>query len=156
MFRITIVAVGKMYEPSMKEAQELFLTRLSPYAKISIEEVATEVLGSTVSGEEVLRREGERLLKRIPDGATVVLLEKEGAQRDSVAFAKFVEELAGNGAHVVFVIGGSLGVSADVRARASQKISFSKMTFTHEMARVFLLEQLYRSAMILRGKPYHK
>ncbi|MBP5291294.1 MAG: 23S rRNA (pseudouridine(1915)-N(3))-methyltransferase RlmH, partial [Lachnospiraceae bacterium] len=101
--------------------------------------------------------EGQRLLSRIPDGAYVIALAIEGESMSSVQLARRLESLTSSGeSHIVFVIGGSLGLSPEVMGRSDMQLSFSKMTFPHQLMRVILLEQIYRSFRIIRGEPYHK
>ena len=107
--------------------------------------------------EQVREKEGERLLKQMKDDAYTVTLEIRGEMPDSVQLAEKIEQLGVRGvSHIQFVIGGSLGLSRAVMARADYRLSFSKMTFPHQLMRVILLEQIYRSFRITRGEPYHK
>src|SRR5688572_29832634 len=155
MFKLTILAVGGLKEPHWKQAQDEYLRRLSPFAKVEVIEVASEPFGGSVTAEQSMRMEGERLLKRLPADATVAALDRVGKVTSSSDFARWLQDEVGTGTHVVFVIGGAAGLDADVLTRAQKKVSLSAMTFTHEMARVFLLEQVYRAMMILAGKAYH-
>jgi 23S rRNA (pseudouridine1915-N3)-methyltransferase len=155
MFKLTIVAVGALKERHWKDAQDEYLRRLSPFAKTAVVEVAAEPFGGSVTAEQSMRAEGERLLKRLPADAFVVVLDRVGKSVSSPDFARLIQEEGGSGTHIVLVIGGAAGLDAAVLARAQKKISLSSMTFTHEMARVFLLEQAYRAMTILAGKAYH-
>ena len=155
MFKFTILAVGPLKERHWKEAQEEYLRRLSPFAKAEVTEVAPESFGGSVTAEQSMRAEGERLLKRLTDDAFVVAMDRAGKQLSSPDFARLIKDEGEGGRHVVFVVGGAAGLDAAVLARAQRKISMSAMTFTHEMARVFLLEQAYRAMTILAGKAYH-
>ncbi len=157
---ITIVAVGKLKERFWKEACAEYLKRLQPYARIAVQEVA-DVDPGRAGGEVAARdREGEAVLAalgRVGQRAHVVLLDIGGTQRSSVELAQRIDKLALEGASdVAFVIGGSCGVSDAVRRRADETLSFGRITLPHNLARVVLLEQLYRAMKISRGEPYHK
>ena len=158
--KITILAVGKVKEPYLREGIQEFSKRLSKYVQLEILEVEDEKTKEHASPREdeiVKDREGERLLKKIPDRAYVIGLAIDGKKYDSVGFARYLEDLGVKGeSHLVFVIGGSLGLSEKVLQRADQKVSFSDMTFPHQMMRLILLEQIYRSFKILHNEKYHK
>lgn len=158
--KITIIAVGKIKERFYREAVAEYKKRLSRYARLSIVEVADEPCPEQASEAEmrsVKRREGERILKKLPDQAHAICLAIEGKSMDSVALSKHLSSLALSGEpHVAFLIGGSLGLDDAVRARCRSSLSFSAMTFPHQLMRVILLEQVYRSFRIMRGEPYHK
>jgi len=153
---IRIICVGRMKESFWREAQDEYTKRLQPYVRLSVIEVAAEKLDGSVSDEEAMRREGERILKQVPDGALVVALDKSGKQFASEKFSALLDDLAGDGTPMALVIGGAAGLHSDVLERADRKLSLSEMTLPHELARVFLLEQIYRAIMIARGKPYHR
>ena len=158
--RITIVTVGKIKEKYLKDAIDEYSKRLSKYCKLDIIEVADEKTpdnASEVVEENIRQKEGERLLKQIKPDAYVVTLEIKGQMLDSVAFAEKIEQLGVQGkSHITFVIGGSLGLSTEVMKRSDYAISFSKMTFPHQLMRVILLEQVYRGYRIIMKEPYHK
>lgn len=158
--KITILAVGKCKEKYWRDALAEYEKRLGRYHKMTVEEVADEKTPENASPAENLQikeKEGERLLSKIPDGAYVIALAIEGELLSSEEFAARLEKLAVTGTyHVVFVIGGSLGLSQAVLARADRKISFGRMTYPHQLMRVILAEQIYRAARIARGEPYHK
>lgn len=158
--RITILCVGKMKEKFMRDAVNEYTKRLSRYIKLDVAEVADEKTPDHASSkeEELIReKEGERLLRHIKGDDHVVALAISGTQYDSVAFARRLDGFGLCGkSRVVFVIGGSLGLSEQVLARADEELSFSKMTFPHQLMRVILLEQIYRGYRIIRGEPYHK
>ncbi len=158
--RITIVCVGKLKEKYWKDAIAEYSKRLSRYHKLDIIELADEKTPETMSKaqeQEVKKKEGERILKSIKEDAFVVVLAIEGKSLNSEQLADFMEKKAVSGvSHMVFVIGGSLGLSKDVMQCADDALSFSKMTFPHQMMRVILLEQIYRAERINRGEPYHK
>ena len=155
--KFTVVAVGKLKERFWADACAEYLKRLQPYAKTSVVEVA-DVDPARVGGEPAaVEREGAAICKAIPDRSHVVVLAIDGVKRSSEQIAARIEELGLSGASdIAFVIGGSCGVSADVRARADETLSFGPITLPHNLARVVLLEQLYRACKISRGEPYHK
>ena len=157
---ITIVCIGKLKERYWSEAVLEYSKRLSRYCSLEIDELKEEKLpdnASKAEEEQVVVAEGKRLLKRIPDTAYVVTLEIKGKELTSEALAGKIGDLGLEGkSDLVFVIGGSLGLSAEVSERSDFKLSFSKMTFPHQMMRVILLEQVYRGFKILKGEAYHK
>ena len=155
--RFTIVAAGKLKERFWTDACNEYLKRLQPYAKTTVVEVA-DIDPSRVGGErEAVQREGAALLKAIPARAHVILLAIDGKERSSEQVSAHLDELGLRGkSDIVFIIGGSCGVSADVRARADETLSFGRITLPHNIARVVLLEQLYRACKISHGEPYHK
>lgn len=158
--RFTVVAVGKLKERFWKEACDEYVKRLQPYGKTAVREVA-DVDPARAGGVDAARsREGEAILAALdalPAQTRVVLLAIEGTQRGSVDFSRRLDALAlGGVSDVAFVIGGSDGVSDAVRARAHETLSFGPITLPHNLARVVLLEQLYRAQRISRGEPYHK
>lgn len=158
--KITIVCVGKIKEKFYRDALDEYLKRLSRYCKTEIIEVADEKTpdkASPVEEEQIKKKEAERILSKIKEDAYVITLEILGDKLDSVAFSKMIDKvgLAGK-SHIQFVIGGSLGLHSDVSKRADRKISFSDMTFPHQLMRVILCEQIYRGYRIISGEPYHK
>ena len=158
--KITVLTVGKIKEKFYRDAIDEYAKRLSKYASVSIVEVSDEKTKENLSDTElfqILNTEGNKLLSKIPDNAYVIALDILGKKLDSVGFSKFMEERMNTGdSHLVFVIGGSLGLSDEVKKRANYKISFSDMTFPHQLMRVILLEQVYRGFRIMRNEPYHK
>ncbi len=158
--KITILCVGKLKEKFMRDAVNEYTKRLSRYVKLEVAEVADEKTPDHASEREeglIREKEGERLLRHIKGEDHVVALAISGVQCDSVAFSRKLDGygMSGKG-HVIFVIGGSLGLSEQVLERADEELSFSKMTFPHQLMRVILLEQIYRGYRISRGEPYHK
>ena len=158
--KIRILCVGKIKEKFMREALGEYSKRLSRYIKLEITEVVDEKTPDSASEKEenqIRDKEAERLLKQIRQEDYVIALAIDGKMYDSVAFSKKLDRLGvlGRGS-VVFVIGGSLGLGEQVLERADESISFSKMTFPHQLMRVILLEQIYRGYRILRNEPYHK
>ncbi|WP_165042988.1 MULTISPECIES: 23S rRNA (pseudouridine(1915)-N(3))-methyltransferase RlmH [unclassified Adlercreutzia] len=158
--RFTIVAVGKLKERFWKEACDEYVKRLQPYGKTVVREVADVDPARAGGVDDARNREGEAILATLgalPAQTRVVLLAIEGTQRGSVDFSRRLDALAlGGTSDVAFVIGGSDGVSDAVRARAHETLSFGPITLPHNLARVVLLEQLYRAQRISRGEPYHK
>ncbi len=157
---ISIVTVGKLKEKYLKQGIEEYTKRLSAYAKIDIIEIPDEKAPETLSEQEMLQvkgKEGERILAKIADDAHVIALAIEGKMKSSEELADTLDKLATYGkSKIVFVIGGSLGLSKDVMKRANDTLSFSKMTFPHQLMRLILVEQVYRAFRINRGEPYHK
>ena len=158
--KISILCVGKVKEKFYRDAIEEFTKRLSRYCKLEIVEVADEKTAEEASDTEirlVKDKEGDRLLKNIKDDGYVICLCIDGKQLDSEELADKIENLGIQGtSHIYFVIGGSLGLSKQVIKRADYKLSFSKMTFPHQLMRVILLEQIYRAYRIMNHEPYHK
>ncbi len=158
--KITILAVGKIKEKFYRQAVEEFEKRLSRYCKLEIIEVADERTPDHASETEELQikeKEGQRLLKYFRDDAWICALAIEGKMLDSVELSEKIESLGVSGtSHMIFVIGGSLGLTKQVLKRADFLLSFSRMTFPHQLMRVILLEQIYRSYRILSKQPYHK
>ncbi len=158
--KITVLAVGKVKEKYFTDAILEYSKRLSRYCKLEIVEVADEKTPDNASETEELQikeKEGDRLLKYIKEDAYVIALAIEGKQLDSIELSKKIEKLGIDGnSHIIFVIGGSLGLDNRVLKRADFKLSFSKMTFPHQMMRVILLEQVYRGYRIAKNEPYHK
>lgn len=158
--KITLVTVGRLREQYWRLAVEEYAKRLSKFAKVKIaetpDEKAPEVL-SVLEQEAVKKKEGQRILKAIPADAYVVALAIEGKEYSSEGFSDFLEKAMLSGKnHFAFLIGGSLGLSEEALRRADAKVSFSKLTFPHQMMRVVLLEQVYRAMKILYHEPYHK
>jgi len=157
MHHIIIRAIGKPHEAWHPQAIHKYVEALRPFAKVEIVELEEDGKGSARPNiEETRKREGERLLQSMPTQATVIALDERGVNDSSTRFAERLEQFADGGRPVVFLIGGSWGLSDEVRARAQHLLSFGKHTLPHLFARITLLEQLYRAETILRGKEYHK
>lgn len=158
--KVTIVCVGKLKEKYWREAIAEYSKRLSRYMKLEIIELADEKAPESMSlaqEAEVKEKEGLRILKNIREEAFAVALAVEGKMLSSEELADFMaKKEVGGVSHMVFIIGGSLGLSPAVMQRADFALSFSRMTFPHQMMRVVLLEQIYRAERIRRGEPYHK
>ncbi|MBQ3036295.1 MAG: 23S rRNA (pseudouridine(1915)-N(3))-methyltransferase RlmH [Lachnospiraceae bacterium] len=157
---ITLVTVGKIKEKFYRDAVDEFVKRLSRYCKIRIIEVADENTPNNAPEaieEQIKNKEGERILKNITDNMHVIALAIEGKELSSVKFAQKMERFGIEGtSDICFVIGGSLGLSKEVYNRADELLSFSPMTFPHQLMRVILLEQVYRCFRIIHNEPYHK
>lgn len=158
--KIKIVAVGKIKEPYLTEGINEYLKRLSAYSKIEIVEVNDSKVKDNPNDSDILKvknEEGERILSKIKATDYVINLDLNQKQFDSVEFAKFLEsKFVEGGSSITFVIGGSYGLSDVVKQRANYAITLSKMTFTHQMTRLILLEQIYRGFKILNNETYHK
>ena len=158
--KITLVTVGKIKEKFFEDAIKEYSKRLSRYCKLEILQVADEKTpeGASEAVElQIKEKEGQRILSLIRDDAYVIALAIEGKMLDSEELAERIEKLGVSGiSQIVFVIGGSLGLSAQVMKRADYALSFSRMTFPHQLMRVILLEQIYRSYRIMTNQPYHK
>lgn len=153
---IILLSVGKTSFPWIKEGVGEFENRLSKYIKFSAKELPDIKNNKTLSQERIKKEEGKILLTEIFPSDLVAILDERGKESKSRDFAEWIQKQLGSGRkRLVFVIGGPYGFSEAVYKRADFKISLSKMTFTHEMAKLFFIEQLYRSMTILRGEPYH-
>lgn len=157
---ITIITVGKLKEKYLKMGMDEFDKRLKAYAKMNLIEVADEKAPESLSEadmELVKKKEAERILAKIPQDAYVIALAIEGKMKTSEQLSADIESLMTYGrSKVVFVIGGSLGLHESIYKRADELLSFSKMTFPHQMMKLILLEQVYRAFRIMKGEPYHK
>lgn len=160
MQNITIICIGKLKEQYLRDAVAEYVKRMSNLCKLSIVELPAEKLSDNPSEKEIenaLRSEGRKILEKIPKGAFVYTMCIEGKQKTSEELSREIDELAVRGfGSVVFIIGGSFGLSEDVKAAGSFRLSMSKMTFPHQIARVMLLEQIYRAMQISAGTKYHK
>ena len=158
--KITILTVGKIKEKYLKDAIAEYVKRLSRYCKLEIVEVADEKTienASQVLETQIRDKEAERLMKYIREDAYVITLEIKGKQLTSEELSEKINQLGIQGkSHIIFVIGGSIGLGDEILKRSDYALSFSKMTFPHQLMRVILLEQIYRSYRIISGEPYHK
>lgn len=158
--KVTILAVGKVKEKYLRDGIAEYSKRLSRYCKLEIVEVADEKTPDRASVNvetQIKDMEGERLLRYIRDDDYCIALAIDGKMLDSVEFSRQIEMLGVRGiSHIVFVIGGSLGLSEGVLQRADDSLSFSRMTFPHQLMRMILLEQIYRGYRIINHEPYHK
>lgn len=157
---IYILSVGRLKEKYLVEAQKEYLKRLKPYARLEVIEVADEGYseGLSPAGEEqVKEKEAQRLERYLRPGTFVVALDREGKMLSSEEMAGYLADLGLRGkSEIAMLIGGSLGLAQSILKRADLKLSFSKLTFPHQLMRVILLEQIYRSFKIIKGEPYHK
>ena len=158
--KITIISVGKIKEKYFVDAINEYSKRLSKYCKLNFVEVKDEKTkenASSVEEDLIKEAEAKRVLDKVSDSSTVIALAIEGKEYDSVRLAKQIEDYRISGvSDITFIIGGSLGLHQSVLDRADLKLSFSKMTFPHQLMRVILLEQIYRSFRIINNEPYHK
>ncbi len=158
--RITVLCVGKVKEKYYTDAIAEYAKRLGRYCRLEFIEVADEKTpdGAPESvNRQIRRKEGQRLLEKTPDSAHVIALAIEGKQPDSLELSAKLARLANSGtSHIVFLIGGSLGLSKEVMERADEAMSFSRLTFPHQLMRVILSEQVYRAYRIMKNEPYHK
>lgn len=157
---ITLLTVGKIKENYFSDAIKEYVKRLGKYCKLTIVEVADEKTPDKASMSEetkIKEKEAERLIKYIREDSYVISLAIEGKKYDSVSFSEKLEALMVQGkSNLVFIIGGSLGLHDKIMVRSDETISFSDMTFPHQLIRIILLEQLYRGFRIMKGEPYHK
>ncbi len=160
MLTIDIICIGKLKEQYLRDAVAEYNKRLTAFCKVNIIELSEYTLPDNPSKSEIekgLVKEGEQILSKIKNDAAVYAMCIEGKQRSSVALSKELDELAVSGkSNITFIIGGSYGLSDEVKNRADVRLSMSEMTFPHQLARVMLLEQIYRAFQISTGGKYHK
>ena len=159
MVNIKVVAVGKIKESYLRDEINEYSKRLSRYAKISIIEVDDEKIKDNASIKEednVKKEEGKRLLKQIKDSDFVLLIDLHGQELDSISFSKKFEQIINSNSSIAVVIAGSLGFSQEVLDHADYRLCLSKMTFTHQVTRALILEQIYRAFKIINNETYHK
>ena len=157
--KITIVCAGKLKEKYLRDGIAEYEKRLHPYADLRTIEIIEERMKdrpSPAEKDEVLRREGERLSSQIPQGAYLIVLDVGGEEMSSEKFSAWIDHLMLMGeSHIAFLIGGPFGLSDELRQRADLRLSFSQFTLPHQLIRLFLMEQIYRSFKISRHEPYH-
>lgn len=158
---IKIIAVGKIKEKYLKDAIAEYEKRLQTYTKLEIIESKEEEVGEELSEKEIeiaKNKEGDEILKKISENSYIITLEINGKMLDSVGLSEKIDEVLSDGYYkdLVFIIGGSNGLSKSVIDRSDYALSFSKMTFPHQLMRVILIEQIYRSFRIINNHPYHK
>ncbi len=160
MKKVTLITVGKIKEKYLRDAIAEYTKRLSKYCKLEIVETADEKTPEQASEaveEQIRDKEAERILKYVKEDGYLITLEIKGKQLTSEEFAVKLQKLGVQGrSHIIFVIGGSIGLGRAVLERSDYALSFSKMTFPHQLMRVILLEQIYRSYRIMNREPYHK
>lgn len=155
MIEINVISVGTVKEKYLQEMIQDYKKRISKYAQIDLIELKDE--SNKINENVVKELEGDRILSSIKDGFYVVLLDLDGVMLDSVSLSKKIDEISTYySSKIAFVIGGSFGVSEAVKKRANFKLSFSKLTFPHQLIKGVLLEQIYRSFKILNNETYHK
>ena len=158
--KITLITVGKLKEGFFRDGCEEYIKRLQSYCKIEVVELPDEAAPTSPSQkqiEAIQNKEGEKIIAKLVPGAYVCAFDGRGKEYDSVAFSEFIDKgLTLGGAHMMFIIGGSFGLSEEVRSRCVSLISFGKMTFPHNLARLMALEQIYRAFKISKHEPYHK
>lgn len=153
--KITLICVGSIKENYLKDAVNEYKKRLTKYCELNIIELEDKAIGKDL--EKVKKQEGEEIIKKIPNNSYVIACDEHGLMLNSVDFANKIDEIYSYKTNnITFIIGGSLGISKEVLEKCDYKLSFSKMTFLHQFARVFLLEQIYRSFKILHNETYHK
>ena len=157
--KITIVCAGKIKEKYLTAGIAEFMKRLKPFAQVDIREIHEEKMPDSPSDaekEQVLAKEGEKLLKLVPEGSYLFVLDVFGQEKSSEELAAAIDKLGLSGrSNITFLIGGAFGLSREVRQAADELLSFSQMTFTHQMVRLLLVEQIYRAFKINRGEKYH-
>lgn len=153
--KITLLTVGKTDVRWVREGLELYVSRLSHYARFALKEIPELKNVSAFTKEQIKEKEGDLILSSLAPGDFVVLLDERGRKYRSVEFADFIRERLNRGADMVFVVGGAYGFPQKVYSRADSMMSLSDMTFSHQMVRTIFAEQLYRAFTIIRGEPYH-
>jgi 23S rRNA (pseudouridine1915-N3)-methyltransferase len=154
--KITFITVGKTQEAYLKEGIDKYVKRLKFYTKLTIIEIDELKNTKALNQEQQKAKEAELILKKILPSDHVILLDENGMEVSSTQFAAYIDKKAlGSIANLVFVVGGPYGFSASVYERANDKLSLSAMTFSHQMVRLFFVEQLYRAFTIIKGEPYH-
>lgn len=154
--KITLLTVGKTEDKYLREGIEVYLKRLKHYIPFKIIDIPELKNTKSLSREQQKSKEAELIFKNINSVDHVILLDENGREFTSKEFSNFLnKKMVGGQQHLVFVIGGPYGFSEELYARSNEKVSFSKMTFSHQMIRLFFAEQLYRAYTILKGEPYH-
>ena len=159
MLHINIICVGKIKETFFKDAIQEYSKRLSRFCSLSITEIADEKIPDKTNEKienDIKEKEGNNILSHIKKDSYVIALDLKGKEFDSIAFSKEISNLSISSSNITFIIGGSLGISNKVLSACNEKICFSKLTFPHQLIRIFLLEQLYRAFKISNNETYHK
>ncbi len=159
MINVTVIAVGKLKESYLRDGCAEYVKRLGAYSKINVVEIEEERICDSPSQTQincVINKEGERILKKIPKNSAVIPLCIEGKEYSSPEFSSLIQKISLENSSICFVIGGSFGLSEDVKKLGKVKLSFGKMTLPHQLARMVLLEQVYRAFSILNNSKYHK
>lgn len=155
MYRVTIIAIGTLKESYWREASAEYEKRLKPYARLTVKELKEESFKDSKDKARILARESEKILAAIPKDSTIIVLDVSAREMSSGDFSQTLQDLGSRGEHLCFVVGGPLGISDGVKAKAQLSLSLSRLTFTHQIARILLLEQLYRVCTIIHHKSYH-
>lgn len=153
--KITIIQISKTKDSYIEDGIKEYLKRISAFAKVEIKTLKEEAVSKTFTREMAKESEGEKIVKLLNDQDVMIALDETGKEFSSVEFAKFLKKFRDEGISICFVIGGPYGLAEKVKKQASHCIALSKMTFTHQMTRIILLEQLYRGLTILAEKEYH-
>ena len=153
--KLQIIVLGKYKEKYWAQAEQEYLKRLSAWFKIEIAEIKEESFGDKDDKEKIKAKEADKILAKIPADSFVIALDENGVEFESEKFADKFKNWQEQGQNLVFILGGPLGLHSNILQKASFKLALSKMTFPHQMARVFLLEQLYRAQMINQNRKYH-
>lgn len=153
---VALLTVGKTDVKWVKEGLDVYMSRIGHYIPFRVTEIPELKKVSALSREQIKEKEGELILKQLAPSDTLILLDEHGKELRSIEFAAYLEkQLAGGGRNLVFAVGGAYGFSEAVYRRAQDKLSLSRMTFSHQMVRTVFAEQLYRALTILKGEPYH-
>jgi 23S rRNA (pseudouridine1915-N3)-methyltransferase len=154
--KVSIICMGKSKERFVREGIKKYLRYLGPYASVEIRELKEEAINDLKDAPRVRTKEAERIGKALAAGVRIVALDERGQECSSHEFAEFLSDCLESGSKgIVFIIGGAMGLDDSVLARAHRTLALSRWTFTHEMARLVLLEQIYRAFTIIKGRPYH-
>ncbi len=159
MINVTVIAVGKLKEKYLRDGCDEYIKRLGAFSKINVIEVDEEKVGDNPSDAQiknVIEKEGQRIIKKIPKSSAVITLCIEGKEYSSPDFSKLIENISMTSSSICFIIGGSFGLSDEVKKMSLAKLSFGKMTLPHQLARMVLLEQIYRAFSISNNSKYHK
>lgn len=156
MFKITIICLGKFKEKAYLELENEYLKRIKAYARFNLVELSEEPYRKNQDINNVKLKEAEIIKKHIPKECVVILLQENGQSKDSPEFASFIDRLGSIGQEICFVIGSGIGLHDSLKEVANYYVSLSPLTFPHNLARIILLEQIYRSFTIIAGKEYHK
>lgn len=154
--QLRILCIGKTGKAFLEDGEREYLKRLSHYLPVELQILPDIKNAKSLSEDQIRQKEGQQFLEKIGPAETVILLDERGKQYDSLAFSNFLQEQFNRGGkQVFFLIGGPYGFSEEVYNRANGQLSLSKMTFSHQMIRLFFIEQIYRAMTILKGEPYH-
>jgi len=153
--KLTILCLGTLKETYSKEASGEYLKRIKPFAKVDVIELREEKFSSINEKEKITKKEAEKVQKYLPEHAFIIALHEYAPQKTSHEFSEFLQKKTSTGQEIVFIIGGPLGLHESLLKASHMQLSFSQMTFPHQMIRIILLEQIYRAITISKGKSYH-